>query len=302
MKIAFWSNAGGNSGVTSNLACISVASAMEYSYKSILIENHYQKNKLENVLRYNRANYHLCEEDNDQIKHIGMNYVMNQLSNGKFESQIYDQTSKLIREDKRVEEESKLIEEASKLIEEASIEILSNILYCIPTSNGSNIETFEYDIYGSINHILKVLDSFADITYIDTSNKHNLSSKIILEEVDLVVVNLVQNSSMIQNFFENYSSILSKCVFLISSYHKESSININNISKTHFINKSTIATIPFNVEYQEAVIQGTIVEFLSRNYTCKRTNPNYNFVHAVKKAVYMIYNNLELSSHKEKCL
>lgn len=295
MKIAFWSNTGGNSGVTSNLACISVASAMEYSYKAILIENHCQKNKLENVLRYNRANYHLCEEDNDQIKHVGMNYIMNQLSNGKFESQLFDHASKSIREEKRLEEES-------KLIEEASIEILSNSLYYIPTSNGSNIETFEYDIYGSINHILKVLDSFADITYIDTSNKHNLSSKIILEEVDLVVVNLVQNSSMIQNFFENYSSILSKCVFLISSYHKESSININNISKTHFINKSNIATIPFNVEYQEAVIQGTIVEFLSRNYTCKRTNPNYNFVHAVKKAVYMIINNLELTSHKEKCL
>lgn len=279
MKIAFWSNSRGNSGVTSNLACISVASAMEYSYKAILLENHNQKNNLENVLLYDRANYYLREEENYQYKQVGINYIMKQLSNGKYETN--------------------MIKNASQMIKDGSLEILSNSLYYIPQNYVTNSEIFDYDLYGCINHVLEVLEKFADITYIDTSNKSNLSSKIILEEVDLVVVNLVQNSSMIKNFFENYSSILSKCVFLISSYHKESSLNINKISKANLINKANIAIIPYNVDYQEAVSQGTIVEFLSRNYNCKRKTPNYNFVNEVKKAAYMIIRNVELISQKE---
>lgn len=279
MKIAFWSNAGENSGVTSNLACISVASAMEYSYKSILIENHNQKNKLENVLMYNLANYHLREEDSFNFKHVGMNYIINQLSN--------------CNEDQ--------YEKTPKLIKEASIEILNNSLYYIPPSYATNNYTFDYDLYGHIYPILDVLETFADITYIDTTNENNLSSKIILDAVDLVVVNLVQNATDISNFFENYSSILSKCVFLISSYHKESELNLKKISKSNLINKESIATIPYNVEYQDAVSNGTIVEFLSRNYSCKKTNPNYDFVHEVKRAVCMIMNTVDNIRQKEVC-
>jgi len=331
LKIAFWSNSRGNSGVTSNLACISVASAMEYSHKSILIENHYQKNKLENVLMYNRANYHSREEANNQFKHIGMDYFINQLSTGRYEvpmgnstSNVMKDTSNVVKDTSNVmkdtsnvmkdtsnvmkdtsnvmKDTSNVMKDTSQVIKNSSLEILSNSLYFIPPSYVTNRETFEYNLYGNINRILEALDAFADIIYIDTSNKNNLSSKIILAEVDLVVVNLNQNSSMIKSFFDDYSSILSKCVFLISSYHKESSLNINKISKNHLINRANIATIPYNVEYQEAVSQGTVVEFLSRNYACKRTNPNYNFVHEVKNAVYMIYRNLGLISQKEKCL
>ncbi|WMJ87533.1 hypothetical protein [Anaerocolumna sp. MB42-C2] len=288
MKIAFWSSARGSSGVTSNLACISIASAIEYSYKSILIENHYQKNKLGNILRYQRANYSERVE-NYQFGHIGIDYIMNQFSKGKDNYKIPDNS--------HVPDQDSV-----QIIKEASLEILDNFLYYIPVSYQINQETFDYNLYGNIREILNAADGFADITYIDTSSQNNLSSKIILEEADLVVVNLVQNSFMIQYFFDNYSSILNKCVFLISNYNKNSTLNLNNISKTHSISKPNIATIPYNIEYQEAVLQGTVVEFLSRNYTCKRKSPNYAFIRDVKKAVAMIINNASNISQKEECV
>ncbi|MDF2589593.1 MAG: putative rane protein [Anaerocolumna sp.] len=319
MKIAFWSSAKGNTGVTSNLACVSVVSAMEYSYKSILIENHFQKNKLENVLMYNRANYHLRENDNYQLKPIGMDYIMYKLSNVKYTNMFVNNSTKVVDYSEPIHisdninvnktnekaDQTRYIHsqaqlETKKVINEASLEILGNSLYYIPNNEQTNKEAFDYNLYDNINHILKALESFADITYIDTSNHNSLSSKIILEEVDLVVVNLVQNSAMIEHFFRNYSSILSKCVFLIGSYHKKSDLDINKISKAHLINKSNIAAIPYNVEYQEAVLQGTVVEFFARNYSCKRKNPNYNFIHEVKKAVNMIIGNAELICRKEK--
>ncbi len=288
MKIAFWSSARGSSGVTSNLACISIASAMEFSYKSILIENHYQKNKLGNILMYHRANY-IEREENYQFRHIGIDYIINQFSTGKFDINLANHSPK-------IEQDS------SKVIKEASLEILDNSLYYIPVSYQFNQETFDYNLNRNIKDILDATEGFADITYIDTSNQNNLSSKIILEEVDLVVVNLIQNSSMIQYFFDNYSSILNKSVFLISNYNKNSSLNLDKISKAHSISKPNIAAIPYNIDYQEAVSQGTVVEFLSRNYTCKRKSPNYAFIREVKKAAAMIINNAANISQKEECL
>lgn len=280
MKIAFLGNANGGSGVTSNLACISIISALEYASKAVLMENHNQKNKLENVLQYNMANYHLREEFNYHYKHIGMNYIINQLS--KKNSLAGD-------------------ESASQLIQEASIEILNNYLYYIPQTHENNSYIYDYDLYGHIHDILKALDDFADITYIDTSSSNNLSTKIILDSADLIVVNLMQNVADIEYFFKNYSSILSKCVFLISSYHKESRLNIHNISKKNLISKSSIAAIPYNVEYQDAVLKGTIVEFLFCNFACKRSSPNYSFVRAVRKAAYMIMQNINSVRQKEAC-
>jgi hypothetical protein len=283
MKIAFWSSAKGNTGVTSNLACVSVVSAMEYSYKSILIENHFQKNKLENVLMYNRANYHLRENDNYQMKPVGMDYIMYKLSSVKYTDVFVNNSTNnkdyiqrldipndlqgkeiTKKDDRTFLNQLQVQTETKKVINEASLEILDKSLYYIPNNNQTNKEAFDYNLYDNINHILKALETFADITYIDTSNQNSLSSKIILEEVDLIVVNLVQNTAMIEHFFNNYSSILSKCVFLISSYHKKSNLDINKISKSHLIDKSNIAAIPYNVEYQEAVLQGTVVEFFAR--------------------------------------
>lgn len=282
MKIAFWSNAKGGAGVTSNLACISVASVLEYSYKAILFENHCQKNRLENILRYHSSNYRLREESNYKIGEIGLGQVIEDAY------EVY-------------EEAYQVSTKVTNVIKKASIEILDNSLYYIPPSNITNTRTFDFDLYDKIKPILEVFETFADITYIDTSNRNNLSSKIILDEVDLVVVNLAQNNSMIQHFFDNYSSILHKCVFIISNYRKKSKLNIKKISKTHLIEQSNIATIPYNVEYQDAVTHGNIVEFLTRNFSCKRNHPNYNFIKEVKRAVEMIMRNIELN-HKEECL
>jgi len=279
LKIAFWSSAKEKIGVTSNLACISVASVLEYSFRVILFENHCQKNRLENILRYHNTNYCLREDHNYKIGEVVLGQVIEEAYN------VY-------------QEASQVTTEISNVIRKASMEILDSSLYYIPPANITNTRTFDFDLYDKVESILDVFETFADIIYIDTSNGNNLSSKIILDEVDLVVVNLAQNNSMIQHFFDNYSSILHKCVFIISSYRKKSKLNINKIFKTHLIDKSNIAIIPYNFEYQEAVSHGNIVEFLMRNFSCKRSHPNYIFIKEVKKAVEMIMRNIELS-HKE---
>lgn len=271
MKVAFWSNGNQSSGVTSNLACISIVSAYQYSYKAIIFENHHQKNKLEDFLFYNR---------DPRIRKLYYSSYTKGIAN-------------LYKEHRNGEYRMPTFKD--KNIKDESLEILRDSLYYLPTDYYSNEFTYEFNLYQSIKVILDELEEFADITFIDTSN-NNLSSKVILEEADLIVVNLTQNLSLIEHFFENYSSILYKCVFLISSYHKQSNLNLKKISKLTLIDKSQMTAIPFNIEYQEALHNGTVVEFIARNYKCDRTNPNYVFVNQVKKAVHMIVNNSNLNS------
>ncbi|BCJ95782.1 hypothetical protein acsn021_33510 [Anaerocolumna cellulosilytica] len=313
MKIAFWSSAKGGIGVSSNLASISIAATIEYSCKSVLIENHYQKNRLGNILRYQQT-HQFKDNGNTKCGNAGMDYILNEFSAGES----YDLSGNPMdnipitvggRErnplwelkdsgDKKNYYEN--IKDTSVIIKEASMEILDNYLYYIPVNHYLNRYIFDYQLNDNIGKILKASEKFADIIYIDTSNENNLSSKYILEEVDLVVVNLVQNSSMIKYFFDNYSSILDKSVFLFSRYHKTSNLNIQKISKTYSINKSDLAVIPYNIEYQEAVLKGTVVEFLSSNYNCKRKNPNYGFMRELRKAVTMIFNKSEEINWKEE--
>lgn len=272
IKIAFWGNARGPCGVTSNLACISVVGSLKYSYKSILIENHVQKNQLEHFL---------VKQQSSQVFESS-NYVFRSTGMLKFMNEMHGIVSRSTRESSN---ELLVKEEHNYRVKEASIEILDQYLYYIPTYNVIHKENFDYFFSYYLSSILSTLDDFADIIYIDTKRQSSLSTKAILAEVDLIVVNLEQNEFQFQSFFENYSSILSKSFFLMSGYHTESIINLNYISKSYHIQKSKLAIIPYNLEYKIAVQQGNIIEFLLQNFDCKKNDPNYYFIHEVKEAV-----------------
>lgn len=269
MKIAFWSNGKENIGVTSNLACISVTVAFTYPYKAVLMENHLQKNKLEKLLLYHFPSYR--REVQYQSGNIGLGHVINHFAR----------------------EDSLEYNKKDNIIKKASLEVLSNSLYYIPLDYVQNQMSFDYNLSRSIKKILNDTENFADITYIDTSGKDCLSSKIILEEADLVVVSLAQNVYQIEKFFDEYSSILYKCIFLITNYQKKSNENISKIFREYSIDKSQVVGIPFNEEYQAAIYQGRVVEFVTRNYKCSKKNPNYSFVFRIKKAVDMIVKHIE---------
>lgn len=274
MKIAFWSNGDYSSGVTSNLACISVASTFEYAHKSIVFESHQQKNRLEDMIRYNII--HKKREISNYTKQLGMNRILN----------YYLKNEELKKKYEQGKEEMLKIE--SNLIHDSSLGILEDRLFYIPTDYVSNHYMYEYKLYHIIKDLLSELDQFADITYIDTSS-HKLSSKIIIDEADLIVVNLLQNSKMLEDFFSNYSSIFHKCVFLISNYQMNSHININYISSEYLIHRDRIVAIPSNDDYQLALQEGSLVGFLARNYKCNSSNPNYVLTKQIKRAVHMIH-------------
>lgn len=300
MKIAFWSSAKGSNGVTSNLACVSIAMAFENSVKTILLENHYQKNTLADMLIH-RQEKRKNRNTVNVSRYKGLEHVINQLSRNRYNR--YFNYTDVDAEEKPDNEHWVLrdsigthtyltLKEDEKLIKEASFEILINSLYYIPIGNQINEFVFDYILNENILKILWASEIFAGYTFIDTSNINHMSSKIILDKADLVVVNLIQEEDLIDQFFRNYSSLLSKSIILLSEFNYNS-LKSDTLSGKYPIQTSKIISIPYNMEYNQAVQQGAIVEFMTRNYGCKKDNPNYEFIRAVKRAVFVIHEELD---------
>ena len=76
MKVAFWSNSPGKSGVTGNLSCISILSAMIQPSKMVLFENHSNINNLGSMF-LNQNSYDKLKEENSYFVENGLGRILN---------------------------------------------------------------------------------------------------------------------------------------------------------------------------------------------------------------------------------
>lgn len=270
MEVAFWSNIGGKNGVTSNLASVSIMLALEQRCKSILFENHCHMINLERVLIRKKSTDLLKEEENYFYNHLGMDSLIK-----KIHSNLY----------------------SKELLLKSSLNFLDHGIYYIPQSKLMNKELFEYELNQVIHPFLEQVKEISPVTFIDTAGCSNLSTKVILSKADLVVVNLSQDPQIIDHFFENYSSLTSKVVYLLGSYNRNSKFNLSNIRRKYHIKKEQIAVIPYNVAFRDSLIEGDTISFLLRNQKCKRDDENYYFIKELKNASNMIYKKIEELDH-----
>lgn len=266
MKIAFWSNANQKCGVTANLAAISVASVMRFPYTILALENRLCHNNL--------GQAYLGTPCVEMLREVGTNYY----DGGGIEG--------LLRRIYRGDYQSNIIPNYRK-------EIIPNHLYYIPQSRVIHSEIFDYEFNYDIYKLLQLIEECSDICFIDTVCRSNLSSKTILDQADLIVVNLCQDPMILEDFFLNYSSLLSKAVFLVGNYNAHSHYSCRRISITYDIPMENFAIIPYNENYCNAFYHGSVVEFISSNYICNKDNPNFFFIKSVKKATQMIMKKVE---------
>lgn len=261
MKIAFWSNASEVCLVSANMAAISVASVIRYPYSVLTMENHLSSNNLGRAFM-GRSSVNLLNE-------VGTNYY----DGGGMEG--------LLRKIYRGDYHKGILKAYVK-------EIISKHLYYIPQSRVTHYEIFDYEFNHCIWQLFEMTDKFADICFINTASQQNLSTKTILEEADLIVVNLCQQQKILEDFFLNYSSLLPKAIIILSNYDLNTKLNVKKIASMYDVPMDSIAVIPRNEAYQGAYANGDVVEFISGNYSCQRDNKNYIFLQAVKKSAYMI--------------
>lgn len=99
-----------------------------------------------------------------------------------------------------------------------------------------------------------------------------------LEEADAVVIFLPQDRVKIQKFFDQYSSIIPKSLFLINDYRKEGDYFPRMLASKYQIKKENIGIFPYCTDFHRACKEGKVIGFLKSNLKCFSNNPNYYFI------------------------
>ena len=243
------------------MAAISVASVIRYPYSVIVLENHLRNSNL------GRA--YLRGERVDLKNEVGTNYY----DGGGIEG--------LLRKIYRGSMNTDLLKSHLK-------EVIQEHLYYIPQTRVIHSEIFDYEFNYCVQTLFRLVEENADICFIDTASSNNLSTKTILDESDLIVVNLCQDQGVLDDFFLNYSSLFSKSVFIISNYDSRLYLKYKRIAQMYQVPIEDIIPIPPNNLYQTAYLTGSVVEFVSGNYSSIKESPHYFYINSIKKATYLI--------------
>lgn len=265
MKVAFWSNSYEQSMVSYNLAAVSVASVMRFPYSITVFENHLSRDNLGLAF--------LGTSKVPFLREVGTNYY----EGGGMEG--------LLRSIYRGEDNPVILRKYRK-------EIISNHLYYLPQSGYIRRELFDYELNLNLTPLFNMLCATSDICCIDTAPL-NLNSKTILEQADLIVVNLCQNQNFLEDFFQSYSSLIPKSVFLIGNYSDRNILSYKRISNLYEIPLEDITPLPWNQAFQEASTCGRVVEYITSNFRCTNDNPNYRFIQSIRRAAGMIIRKAE---------
>ncbi len=259
MKVAFWSNGRGRSCVTSNLACISVLSALSCpKERTIVFENH------KNIVNLGSALFHQTSGD------------------GIRESAAYQTGCGLGKVLRLMEQGEDISEENLICFSEG---YLGERLLYLPSEPVKSSDYLEYYLEREAIRTMDFLEKYNDIVMVDTSSSPLASSRKILQKADLVVVNLSQNLQMLSHFFRNYSSIQEKAFYLIGDYDSHSELSRREIIKRFHLPYDLVGTIPHDSGFSDAISEGRIIPYLQCHYSCCYGDTQYPFMTAAKEAV-----------------
>ena len=255
MKIAFWSNSPGKSGVTGNLSCISILSAMIQPSKMVLFENHSNINNLGSMF-LNQNSYDKLKEENSYFVENGLGRILNCCDMG-------DDVS-------------------SGIVLRTCLSVFDQRVFYLPPG-GMNRDLLEFRLNRHAENVMDLLEQVCGTVCVDLSSSSLESSRKILKKADLIVVNLCQNDQLLSHFFRNFSEIRKKAFYIIGNYDSESIIRKSDIVRRFKLSGNMVGTIPYNRRSADALTKGNVVTYLLKNFSCGMDNINYEFISAARE-------------------
>ena len=134
---------------------------------------------------------------------------------------------------------------------------------------------------------------------LDIAGEHNAAPQSALEEAEIVVVFLPQDVTEIHKFFDRFSSIIPKALFVIEGVRNKKGAFQNILKLKYGISKENIGIIPHNYEYKEACEEGKL-EFFIGNYLQHTTKESQKiFIASLKSIANYLYERSKRESQKE---
>ena len=114
-------------------------------------------------------------------------------------------------------------------------------------------------------------------------------SRNVLDEAELVIVFLTQDETDFQNFFERFSSLLPKVIFVIVDYQRDAGYSFRKLKEKYGINRKNIGFIPRNRNFYKACEEGNMSRFITNTDCGIDAEDNSNFIASIKKIAKKIH-------------
>lgn len=158
----------------------------------------------------------------------------------------------------------------------------------VPGAVKKNRMIYEMEFSKQCRNILRELDKMADYLMVDCTNASEAIKNKIQEEADLIIVNLSQKESVLDEYFSYPSAFRYKTAYCIGNYVGEEPCNLKNIQRLYRIDNKRIGMIPYNVEFQSFLRKGKALAFF-QNYPLRmRKYKNKDFFYELFKISEMI--------------
>lgn len=139
----------------------------------------------------------------------------------------------------------------------------------------------------TLQPILHLAKQVYDFTIIDAGHeKQNERNEAFMENSDLVVVNLNQNKTVLDGFFNKRSwptALKNKPILLnIGRYDSNSKYTAAGIARNYKW-KNPIYTVPQCTDFMDACNDRHVLDFFIRHLNINRQHPNYRFIQEVRR-------------------
>lgn len=260
--VTFWNSEKGQTGKTLSLAAICTHLAIEHNYRILSISTGYQDENLDNC-------FWMPKKAKKNLGLFGPN------TNIAMEEGIAGLT-KIMKSNKLSPNN---ITNYTKIVFKDRLEIL-------PTYKGDKSE-YE-DIRKYYPEIINLANNYYDLVFVDLDRQvQEDTAETILKNSNLIVINLSQKLSSINEFMEirEKQPILKsrKTLLLIGRYDKFSKYNIKNISR-YLGEKNKVSTIPYNTLFFEACEEAKVPDLFLRLRRTDEDDRNGFFLAEVKRA------------------
>jgi len=258
MNIVFWSECQGRCATSGNMLAVSIMSSLVYAVKGIVMQFDNCSKAIDDVFEGKRQTNFLMEE----YAYYSKKGIDNLL------------------------DKSQLNDISVSDIQSNAIPVRNTHMSYIPVSKRIKSGLSDREIIASAKKIMAVLNEAGGYNFIDCFNGERSVAKNIVSSADVVVVNICQGMNVDKLMISDH--IMKKAVFLVGKYDADSNENLSSICKKYNIGRERIVAIPYNIEFHDAMQEGRLVPFLTKQIMARRTDSNFAFINGVYKATDMI--------------
>ena len=270
--ITFWSNGVGQAGKTLSLAAVCTYLAIEHNYRILVVSTGYNDETLNNCF---------WEKESKIKKNLGL---FGPNARTAMESGFAGLT-RIMRSNKL---EANIITNYTKIIFKDRLEILPGFL--------GDIKEYK-ELRKYYPDLINIANGYYDLVFVDLDKyMQDNVTEAILKSSNLIVANLTQRLSMINNYMKLKGEMpelnSKKTLLLIGKYDKFSKYNVKNI--TRFLGeRNKVSTIPYNTLFFEACEEAELPNLFLKFRKMDGEDRNGFFVSEVKRTINNIIYRLE---------